>query len=68
MKWCEYEQNDFPDREFTIVGDVEYHTRPGGSRHRAGPGNIEIPLPDEYPSPPPDDAYPSGDDRVGSDD
>jgi hypothetical protein len=40
MRWCDNEQNDFPDGEFSIHGGTLYHCRPGGSRHPAGPGSV----------------------------
>lgn len=56
MRWCENEQNSFPDAEFTEVSGVVFHRRPGGQRHPAaavprdhGPGRWELPLPDKAP-------------------
>ncbi len=50
MQWCDNEQNDFPDSEFSTDGGVLYPRRPGGSRHRAGPGSVSTPYPADEPS------------------
>lgn len=45
MKWCETDQNDFPDREFYRSDGVLMHRSRHGRAHPADPG-LEYPLPD----------------------
>lgn len=49
MRWCDFEQNDFPDVEFTVDGGVVYHRRPGGYRHLAGLSSVTTQYPEDQP-------------------
>jgi hypothetical protein len=56
MQWCDKENNDFPDSEFTWEGGVRYHTR-RGEPHAADGDEVvgDHVLTDAVPEPHPHD-------------
>jgi hypothetical protein len=50
MRWCEADQDDYPDSQFFVEDDILYHDPPDGPAHRAD-GSGEWKLPSAEPQP-----------------